>query len=54
MSCKKNYYDGIVIAVDHSEYKKLGIDYIRSLLKTNSVVYDVKHVFAESETDIRL
>ncbi len=51
---QKNYYDGIVIAVDHSEYKKLGIDYIRSLLKTNSVVYDVKHVFAESETDIRL
>lgn len=51
---QKNYYDGIVIAVDHSEYKKLGIDYIRSLLKTNSVVYDVKHVFTESETDIRL
>ena len=48
------YYDGVIVAVDHSDYKMLGIDYIRSLAKPNHVVYDVKHVFAEAETDLRL
>lgn len=51
---KAGYYDGIVIAVDHSDYKELGVDYIRSLAKDNHVVYDVKYVFAEGETDLRL
>lgn len=51
---QKNFYDGVIIAVDHSEYKRQGIDYVRSLLKPNSVVYDVKHVFDEKDSDIRL
>lgn len=51
---QKSYYDGVVIAVDHSEYKKLGIDYVRSLLKPNNVIYDVKYVFEENDSDIRL
>lgn len=51
---QKSYYDGLVIAVDHSEYKKLGIDYLRSLLKPNNVIYDVKYVFEEKDSDIRL
>jgi UDP-N-acetyl-D-galactosamine dehydrogenase len=50
----QGYYDGVIVAVDHSDYKKLGIDYIRSLAKPNHVVYDVKHVFTEAETDLRL
>ena len=51
---QKNFYDGVIIAVDHSEYKSQGIDYVRSLLKPNSVVYDVKHVFDKKDSDIRL
>lgn len=51
---KHGYYDGVVIAVDHSDYKKLGIDYIRSLVKENHVIYDVKYVFEENESDLRL
>lgn len=51
---KQGYYDGVVIAVDHSDYKKLGIDYIRSLAKKNHVIYDVKYVFKEDESDLRL
>jgi len=50
----KGHYDGVIVAVDHSDYKKLGIDFIRSLAKPNHVVYDVKNVFKEEETDIRL
>ena len=49
-----NHYDGIVVAVDHSDYKKMGVDAIRALAKSNHVIYDVKHVFEEEETDIRL
>lgn len=51
---KQGYYDGVIIAVDHSDYKNLGIDYIRSLAKENQVIYDVKYVFEESESDLRL
>lgn len=51
---KQGYYDGVIIAVDHSDYKNLGIDYIRSLAKENHVIYDVKYVFEESESDLRL
>ncbi len=50
----RNYYDGVVVAVDHSDYKAMGIGEIRALAKSNHVVYDVKHVFEEEETDIRL
>ena len=51
---KQGYYDGVVIAVDHSDYKKLGVDYIRSLAKENHVIYDVKYVFEEGDSDLRL
>lgn len=47
-------YDGVIVAVDHKSYKKLGIDYIRSLVKDNHVIYDVKYVFDAKDTDIRL
>ena len=50
----KGYYDGVVVAVDHSKYKQMGVEAIRALAKSNHVVYDVKHVFQEGETDIRL
>jgi UDP-N-acetyl-D-glucosamine/UDP-N-acetyl-D-galactosamine dehydrogenase len=51
---QQGYYDGVVVAVDHSDYKKMGVDAIRALAKPNHVVYDVKHVFEAEETDIRL
>lgn len=51
---KKDYYDGIILAVDHSELKEMGIDNIRALGKENHVVYDVKYVFPLDAADIRL
>lgn len=47
-------YDGIVLAVDHSELKKMGEKNIRALGKASHVLYDVKHVLKPSEADIRL
>ncbi|UIP27232.1 Vi polysaccharide biosynthesis UDP-N-acetylglucosamine C-6 dehydrogenase TviB [Photobacterium sp. TLY01] len=51
---KPGYYDGIVIAVDHSEFKRLGAKAIRQYGKEKHVLYDVKHVFSPSDSDIRL
>ena len=50
----KNTYDAIVLAVDHNEFKEMGVDMIRSLGKSNHVLYDIKHVFKLNESDIRL
>lgn len=50
----KDTYDAIVLAVDHKEFKDMGVDAIRALGKTNHVLYDVKHVFKLEESDIRL
>ena len=51
---KNDNYDGIVLAVDHSEFKKMGIEKVRALGKSNHVVYDVKYVFSTGDADIRL
>ncbi|EJI1277566.1 TPA: Vi polysaccharide biosynthesis UDP-N-acetylglucosamine C-6 dehydrogenase TviB [Vibrio vulnificus] len=51
---EKNKYDGIVLAVDHSELKEMGENQLRSFGKENHVLYDVKHVLKSSEADIRL
>ena len=50
----KGQYDGIILAVDHDEYKKMGLDEIRAYAKSNHVLYDVKHVFGPNDADIRL
>ncbi|MBT1450694.1 Vi polysaccharide biosynthesis UDP-N-acetylglucosamine C-6 dehydrogenase TviB [Glaciecola sp. XM2] len=47
-------YDGVVLAVDHSEFKDMGVAAIRKLGKANHVLYDVKHVFGTHDSDIRL
>jgi len=51
---KNNQYDAIVLAVDHSEIKNMGIEKIRALGKENHIVYDVKHVLRKEESDLRL
>lgn len=51
---EKGAYDGVVIAVDHSEFKQMGVEELRVLGKANHVLYDVKHVLKPSDADIRL
>jgi UDP-N-acetyl-D-glucosamine/UDP-N-acetyl-D-galactosamine dehydrogenase len=51
---KESTYDGIILAVDHSELKAMGIEKVRALGKQNHVVYDVKYVFPLDAADIRL
>jgi UDP-N-acetyl-D-galactosamine dehydrogenase len=47
-------YDGIILAVAHNEIKKLGIKKIRSLGKSNHIVYDIKYCLDKAESDLRL
>ncbi|MCL1067032.1 Vi polysaccharide biosynthesis UDP-N-acetylglucosamine C-6 dehydrogenase TviB [Shewanella olleyana] len=51
---KQEHYDGVILAVDHSELKNKGIEEVRKLCRPNHVVYDVKYVFGTEDADIRL
>lgn len=50
----QDVYDGIIIAVDHTDFKSWGEEKIRSYAKNKHVLYDLKHVLAKSESDLRL
>ena len=51
---RQNTYDGIIIAVAHKEFKKMGIKAILNLCKKNHVIYDLKHLFSKNLTTLRL
>jgi UDP-N-acetyl-D-galactosamine dehydrogenase len=51
---KNTFYDGIILAVGHDKFRKLGVDTIRSFGRDNHVLYDLKHIFLPSESDLRL
>ncbi len=51
---KSNYYDAIILAVAHDEFKKLGGENIRRFGKDNHILYDLKYILPKSEVDIRL
>jgi UDP-N-acetyl-D-galactosamine dehydrogenase len=47
-------YDGIIMAVGHEKFKKLGATGVRSFGKSGHVFFDLKSVFMADESDIRL
>ena len=51
---EKSGYDAIIIAVAHTQFKEYGIDVIRSWGKDLHVIYDLKYLFEQSQTDLRL
>tara|TARA_Y100001970_G_scaffold199595_1_gene242793 strand:+ start:28163 stop:29446 length:1284 start_codon:yes stop_codon:yes gene_type:complete len=51
---KKNFYNVMIITVGHSEFKKIGSLKLRKMLKTNSIIYDVKSIFKIEEVDGQL
>ncbi len=53
-SLKDNYYDGIIIAVGHTQFLEMGPNKIRGLCKDPSVIYDLKYVLDPEWTDLRL
>lgn len=49
-----NKYDGILIAVKHSDFEQLGADKIRAYGKENHVLFDLKKMFKLTEVDMCL
>ena len=47
-------YDGIILAVAHESFIKMGVENIRCLGKKNHIIYDLKYLFPKNKTDIRL
>lgn len=47
-------YDGIVVAVAHSQFTAMTSDAIRALGKPGALLYDIKGVLTKSESDLRL
>ena len=49
-----NLYDGIVIAVAHEKFKKIGYAQISNYCKKNHVIYDLKYIFSKDKDTLRL
>lgn len=47
-------YDAVILAVAHEQFKVMGADAIRALGKESHVLYDLKYVLDQSESDLRL
>jgi len=50
----QNKYDAVIIAVSHTEFKKMGLTKIRNLCKTNHVICDLKNLFNSNNVDLKL
>ena len=51
---KQDYYDSIILAVAHDEFKKLSIHDYKKYLKKTSVLYDLKYILNYGDVDGRL
>jgi UDP-N-acetyl-D-galactosamine dehydrogenase len=47
-------YDAVVMAVAHSQFRKMGIAKVRKFAKKKHVLFDIKYVFKADEVDGRL
>ncbi|MCG8315927.1 MAG: Vi polysaccharide biosynthesis UDP-N-acetylglucosamine C-6 dehydrogenase TviB [Pseudomonadales bacterium] len=50
----KDHYDGIVLAVAHSQFREMGAEGIRAFGRFDHVLYDLKYVFDAAQVDLRL
>ncbi|EIT7026108.1 Vi polysaccharide biosynthesis UDP-N-acetylglucosamine C-6 dehydrogenase TviB [Vibrio vulnificus] len=51
---KQNYYDAIIMAVAHDEFREMGAEAIRALGKAEHVLYDLKYILDKQNVDMRL
>ena len=50
---KLSYYDAIIVAVGHEEFKKMGANLIKSFGAENHILFDLKYLFLKNESDLR-
>jgi UDP-N-acetyl-D-galactosamine dehydrogenase len=51
---KKKYYDAIIIALAHKEFKSFKKNYLLSLVKHKNIIFDLKNIFSNKLSDFRL
>ena len=51
---KKDFYDGIVLAVAHDLFIEMGVEDIQLFGNRNHILYDLKYLFPSESTDLRL
>lgn len=51
---KPHYYDAIILAVSHDEFKSMGAEEIKAMGKPIHVLYDLKYVLDKCNVDMRL
>lgn len=54
VDAKSNYYDAVILAVSHDEFKAMGADIIKDFGKPNHVLYDLKYILDKGDVDMRL
>jgi UDP-N-acetyl-D-glucosamine/UDP-N-acetyl-D-galactosamine dehydrogenase len=47
-------FDAVVLAVGHEQFKSAGIAKLKALMKPDGVLFDMKSIYAKSDSDIRL
>jgi UDP-N-acetyl-D-galactosamine dehydrogenase len=47
-------YDSVVLAVAHHQFKKMGAEAVRALMKPDGILYDLKYVLPKEAVDGRL
>jgi len=51
---KNGFYDAIIVAVGHQQFKMMGCDDIRGFGKDKHVLYDLKYILPAEQSDVRL
>lgn len=51
---ERGAYDAIIIALAHHQFKSMGAGQIRTFGKVNHVLYDLKYLLPQIESDVRL
>ncbi|MFS1554560.1 Vi polysaccharide biosynthesis UDP-N-acetylglucosamine C-6 dehydrogenase TviB [Acinetobacter radioresistens] len=51
---EQDQYDAVILAVAHDQFKAMGAEALRALGKAAHILYDLKYVLDQSESDLRL
>ncbi|MDX1525614.1 MAG: Vi polysaccharide biosynthesis UDP-N-acetylglucosamine C-6 dehydrogenase TviB [Pseudidiomarina maritima] len=54
LSIKEETYDGLIVTVAHNQFKEMGIESLKRLCKRPHIIYDLKYILPNGESDIRL
>jgi UDP-N-acetyl-D-galactosamine dehydrogenase len=47
-------YDGVILAVAHDQFARIGVEGLRKLGREDHVLYDLKHILPATQSDLRL